>query len=211
MTELYRERGCARGGPLMLWGIVAPVALLIVAVVGVVEKLVPVYLVGGAGFLLCLIVPTKLLLRSWPSGIVVDTDGITVGAVGPKARRVVAPTTQARGRFRVSWADVSRVDVVATRTELAGIWKLANATAGVKPARLRRGPYSAGQGFSFVEGLLPVWGMRAALVITLRDPDVGERPAYRAVRGQGHVRRAVWASPTRRPDELRAALALVSR
>ena len=191
----------------MVWCTVVPVICLVVSVAGLVGNLWPVWVVGFMAFLACVFVPMKMLMNNWPSSMVIDSDGISIGATGRRARRVVAPTTQAQGQFRVEWYDVSRVDVLTTKAELAPIWKLRNAAAGIKPANLRRGPYSAGTGFSFVEGLLPVWGMRAAVLINLRDSDVGQRPSYRSVRGQAHVPRAVWAVPTRHADAVRDALA----
>lgn len=207
MTEFYSEHGCARTAWLVVWGTVVPVLCAFLGVVGVVIGRWPVFVAAEVAFLACVFVPLKLLLNNWPSSIVIDSDGISIGATGRRARQIVAPTTQAQGQFRVQWADVSQVDVVGTKAGLAPIWQLHNSVAGMKPSRLRRGPYNAGQGFSYVEGLLPVWGMRAALVISLRDPVVGRRPSYRSVRGQGHVPRPVWAAPTRHADAVRAALA----
>jgi hypothetical protein len=207
MTDLHRERGCARSPLLTFWGIVAPVAMIVAAAAGIGINVWPVYVGGFVAALGCLIYPTNMLVRNWPSSIAVNSQGLSIGDTGRRPRSSVAPTTQAQGRFQVDWPEVVRVDVVEGKAGLAGLWTLFGAVGRVKPAKLRRGPYTAGQGVTYVEGLLVVWGMRAALVITLRDPDVGERPAYRSVRGQGHVRRAVWAAPTRRPEALRTALA----
>jgi hypothetical protein len=207
MTEAYRESGSARRrGPVALVSVV-PVLSVASIVGGILGGVVWLFVLGLLVTMVWAWLGNAFVRRFWPCGIVIDDDGIELGNIGAHARARVKPTNQAWGRFRVLWADIDSVEIVQGSGDLRPIWNLANTAARIGSARPRFTANGPAKGFRFPEGVFAVYGMRAAMIVHLRAPYVGQRPQYRSVRGQGTIQGRIWATPTRKPDELRAALA----
>ena len=158
---------------------------------------------------------TSLLYRNWPTGIRIDENGISVGAVGsPRAaERRLTVTHQNWGLFSCGWDGIRDVTVVTDPWKIHKIkkspqyWTLSNHWA--KPRDMNR----------CQAGVLTAPFMKAALVIHVgwgggSGPELGSTvffanyiAAPRFSVRLGAEPSAEWVVPTRRPAELRAFLA----
>lgn len=206
MSGAYRESGSARRRVTVVLVSAVPVLSAASVVAGIADDVVVLFSVGLLMTLVWAWLGNGFVRRFWPCGIVIDDDGIELGNTGAHARARVKPTNQAWGRFRVSWADVDSVEIVQDAGGLRPIWNLADRAAKMGSARSQLTVTGPAKGFRFPEGVFAVYGMRAAMIVHLRAPYVGQRPQYRTVRGQGTIQGRIWATPTRDPDEVRAAL-----
>lgn len=216
MTEApgYAEDRAALRWPLLLWGLVAPGALMLGAVVfGFAVSpywFIAVVVVPG---LVPFLVGIGLLYRNWPTGIRMDAGGVRIGAVrsARAARRTPTVTHQNWGQFSCPWSGVGALRVVTEPAELRRIrtapqfFTLSNRWG--KPRTATR----------CMLGVLTAPFMRAALLVEV-DPAQVSVPATRAAaffpnRIGGPVRTrlepqvsAVWVVPTRHPRRLGRAV-----
>jgi hypothetical protein len=210
-TVGYSEDHSALRWPLLGWGMVAPVALVVIAIVlgfttspywFIAVPCVP----GFAPFLIGI----SLLYRNWPTGIRVDGDGVRIGAVrsARAARRSPTVTHQNWGLFSCPWSGVGTLTVVTDPAQLRRIrtapqyFTLSNRWGKSRTAT------------RCMLGVLTAPFMRGALLVDV-DPAQVTVPATRAARffpnqvGRPLATRlepqvsTVWVVPTRHPDRLR--------
>lgn len=211
---LYEEHATARRWPLMVAGLFTPVgAIALCIVLG--ATLNPLWFLGVLFIPMSLpvLVYSSLLYRNWPTGIRIDDEGITIGAVGSRSGGREAPTIafQSWGVFQCPWTAVRAVRVVTQPEELHRLKEsplyatLNNRWAGRKQRR------------HAMLGVLTPPFARAVLVIDV-DPEEVQSPQVRPSRyysngsgGRMSVRvvpeaGATWIVPTRHPDQLAEAL-----
>jgi hypothetical protein len=209
----YKEMHSALTWPLLTSGLFGPAAgAAICVILGITAS--PQWFAGIMFVLFGLpIVPISLLYRNWPTGILVDETGITIGAVGSArtARRRPSVTSQCRGLYACPWPAVQDVRIVTGREELRQMktapryYTLANRWGG-----------KAGMTHCNI-GVLASPFMRAALVIEVNPFAVSAseiRPArFYSNFKDGHFSHLVhprlsptWVVPTRNPEALSAAL-----
>lgn len=217
----YLERRAALTWPLLALGLIGPV-LVCAACVVLAVVVDPAWL---AGMLFAPLAPPflmyiPLLFRNWPSGILIDGDGVRIGAVASKgaAERVPSCAWQAWGVFHVPWSEIESIDVldaprIRQLRRAPDLYTLCNRWSA--PSAMRRCQIGV---------LLPCFA-RSVLVITVwtghaKTPQVrpvisvrsGPLGSWLALASAGSRRRvagevsAVWIAPTRHPEALRAAV-----
>ena len=217
----YQEAHSALTWPLLAWGLVLPAAgeaaCIILAVVAD-----PIWLLGAAFLPLFapITVGISLLYRNWPTGIRLDTSGITIGAISsPRAGgRTPTVTHQSWGLFSCPWSQVREARVVTDPAELRRLkTSPLYATLTNRWGTRRVGGSAAMTGCKL--GVLTAPFMSAALVI---DLDLGMaatsqvRPARYFGNGLGgSLSRLVqpelsttWIVPTHHPGDLSRALSV---
>jgi hypothetical protein len=200
-SALYREDHCVLRWPMVAAGLIAPVAVIAIFVLGVVLQ--------SAALLVVMLIPIifwiargQLLLHWWPIGIRLRQDGVAIGGVRwaerhpGKRRRKDSVLNQGYQVFSCPWDGVTRVWVETDPGRLKDLRR--HATYGRKPTPL---------------GNLSVPFMTAALVIRV-DPAAATVPAIHPARNPLAANYASpgypqdrWAVPTRHPDRLRKTLA----
>jgi hypothetical protein len=210
---VYLERRAALRWPLVGAGVVAPAALAGAFVAGVVTGAGALWGIAAPVLVLVLIVWGALAYRNWPTGIRITGDELSVGAVGsPRAaERTPTVTHQSRALFSCPLAGVRSMDVVTDPARIRQIkrspelFTLTNRWGrprGVRVCKL---------------GVLTSPFMRAALVVELDGgwarfpvtraawffPNAAGRPARTRLTGEESL---AWVVPTRRPERLRAAI-----
>jgi hypothetical protein len=213
-TPRYAEDRCALRWPLLVWGLYAPGALMLAAIVlgatvspywFIAVPVVPAF----APFLIGI----GMLYRNWPTGIRIDDTGVHIGAVhsARAARRTPTVTHQNWGRFGCPWSGIGTLTVVTEPSELKRIRTspqyLTLSNRWAKPRTATR----------CMLGVLTAPFMRAALLIEV-DPEQASVPETRAASffpntiGRPFRTRlepqvaSVWVVPTRHPDRLRQAI-----
>ena len=117
----YQEAHSALNGRLLAYGLFAPLAIAAAFVtLGVT--------VNPEWFILLVLLPLfvpvmiyiSLLYRNWPTGILIDEAGISIGAVGSSRATRRKPTInhQSWGLFTCPWHAVQGMRVITDRTEL---------------------------------------------------------------------------------------------
>ena len=218
----YAEHRAALRWPLLMLGLIGPVAacatcLLLAAIVNPAWLAVAVFVPLMPPFLMYI----QLLARNWPSGVLVDGEGVRIGAVahGRAAERTPSCAGQAWGLFKVPWSEIESIDVIEDPDQIRQLRRTPELyspcnrwTAPSAKTRCRIGV------------LLPCFS-RAVLVITLwtghaiapetrpmRFVRSGPLGSWLALVSAASTRRvagevsAVWIAPTRRPEALRAAV-----
>lgn len=219
----YEEAHSALTWPLLAWGLFLPAAGEAVCIIlaGAAD---PIWLLGAA--LLPIFAPVmigiSLLYRNWPTGVRLDTTGITIGAIhSPRARRRSPTVThQSWGLFTCPWSQVRTARVVTDPSELRAL----KTSPLYSTLTNRWGTRRVGGSSTMTTcklGVLTAPFMRAALVIDL-DFGMAENSQIRPARYFGNgigrsVSRLVrpemsttWIVPTRRPNDLGQALEAMS-
>lgn len=144
----------------------------------------------------------SLAVTNWPVGIVVDRDGIRIGGIRPAARvtRGLAWAEQQRKQVLFApWDAVRHCVVITDKSILHDAGDMRNAGARVVEVGVLWAPFAKA-------GLLIEVDPDRVVLPRFREPDT-HRPFWRSA----HLRVAevspVWYVPTRRPEDLRAALA----
>jgi hypothetical protein len=200
-SEWYREDHCVLRWPMVAAGLIAPVAVIAIFVLGVVLQSAPLLLVMLIPIIFW-IARGQLLLHWWPIGIRLRPDGVAIGGVRwaerhpGRRRRKASVLNQGYQVFSCPWDGVIWMWVETDPERLKDLRR--HATYGRKPTPL---------------GNLSVPFMTAALVIRV-DPAAAMVPAIHPARNPLAVnysssgyRQDRWAVPTRHPDRLRKALA----
>lgn len=212
----YEETRSALTWPFVVWFLAAPVAALVVCVT--MSGTVHPDAVPSAGIVVAasaILMLTSLVYRCWPTGIRVDSSGITIGAIRASGRRLKrrGPTVyhQAWGVYSCPWNSVHNARVVTDRAELRQIAR--------SPAYFtltnRWGSRAAMTHCNI--GVLSAPFMRAALVAEIYPSGVTGtqvRPGKAYGTGnQAYFSRQIpprmsdtWIVPTRRPEALQEAL-----
>ena len=217
----YQEARSALTWPLLTLGLFVPGAGVAACAV-LAAAASPVWLLGV--LLIPLLPPflisISLLYRNWPTGIRLDTSGITIGAIrSPRARRRTPTVThQSWGLFSCPWSQVRAARVVTDPAELRRL-KAAPLYATLTNRWGTRRPGSPGTMTGCKLGVLTAPFMRAALVVDL-DLGMAETSQIRPARYFGNgiggsLSRLVrpeagttWIVPTRRPGDLAQALGI---
>jgi hypothetical protein len=117
----YEETRSALRWPLLAWGLLIPAGLEIIFLT-LAATVNLQWLI--AAFMLPLFAPmmiaASLLYRNWPTGIRIDENGITIGAIrSPRAlSRQPSAFHQSWGVYTCSWSDISHARVVSDPAEL---------------------------------------------------------------------------------------------
>jgi hypothetical protein len=222
MTEpssvAYREDHAALTAPLLVLGLVVPGVLVIVfAVLGVA--------VDPAWFIAVVLTPffgpfliyVSLLYRNWPTGIVMDERGVSIGAVGSKRApgRDVTVNHQAWGVFTVPWSAVREARVETDPTIVRALGRPHHYFTTTRNWGVPRG---SGSPDCALGVLIPPFA-RAVLVIELDGLDRVQAPSVRPARyfsnwiyqrrlsrRMAGLMSSTWIVSTRRPAEVEAAL-----
>jgi hypothetical protein len=208
----YLEAHSALNWSLLTYGLFAPVAAEIVAVIlGVAVNPAWFALVG------CLFVPVlvyvSLLYRNWPTGIRIDEAAISIGAVRSPRAAHRRPTVnhQTRGLFTCPWTAVESLRIVTDRAELRQMKK-----SPLYYTLTNRWGNKRGRTYCNT-GVLAAPFMRAALVIEV-DPFSATTPQIRPARFYSNFMDGrfshliqprpspTWIVPTRHPEALSKAL-----
>lgn len=210
--SVYLEAHSALSAPLLALGLLPPAGAL--AGLAVALTAGQTWLFGLVGALIAVtLISVGLLYRNWPTGVLVDQRGISIGAVRSRqaARRTPTVNHQSWGLCACPWPAVRSVRVVTDRTELR---------------QMRNQPqfhtltnrWSGKRGLRYCNiGVLSAPFMRAAVLIEVNPAAVTTsaiRPARFYTNGtDGQFSHLVqprpsptWVAPTRHPGKLSAAL-----
>jgi hypothetical protein len=210
----YAEDHCALRWPLLVWGLVAPAALMLATVVF--GLTISPYWFIAVPFVLAFapfLISIGLLYRNWPTGIRIDGTGIRIGAVrsARAARRTPTLTHQNWGLFICPWSGIGTLTVV---TEPAQLRRIRTAPQFHTLSNRWGKPRTMTQ---CMLGVLSPPFMHAALLVEV-DPAQASVPTTRAsVFFPNRIGRplttrleprvgTVWVVPTRHPDRLRRAV-----
>lgn len=169
-----------------------------IALVAVNPGLGIICVVGLVGILVAVV----LTVIAWPVGIVVDRTGIRIGGVSRAARgtRDLPWAEQQRKQVLFApWGTVRHCAVITDKSVLHDAGDLRNGGARVVKVGVLWAPFAKA-------GLLIEVDPDRVVVPRFREPDNHRtfwRPAHRGIPKVSPV----WYVPTRRPEDLRAALA----
>jgi hypothetical protein len=214
--QAYLEAHSALNGALLAYGVLPVAAGIVCLTVGVAAD--QSWLFGPVGALIALmLISVSVLCRNWPTGILVDESGITIGAVRSTRAAARRPTVnhQSWGLYTCPWSGVQGVRLVTDRAELRQMknspsyYTLTNRWSG-----------KAGMTHCNI-GVLSSPFMRAALVVDVDSFTVTAsqiRPArYYSNFKDGYFSHVIhpqlsptWVVPTRHPEALGAALQRVT-
>ena len=211
--KTYLEAHSALNGTLVAYAVLAP-ALLEAAclTLGLIFDQ-PWFFVTMGWLLVPIMVSCGLLYRNWPTGVLVDESGISIGAVRSGAAAARRPTVnhQSWGLYTCPWPAVVGVRVVTDRSELRQI-------RNSPEYHTLTNRWTTKRGIRYCNiGVLASPFMRAALTIEI-NPSAITVSAVRPARfysnykdGQFshlvHPRLSpTWVVPTRHPEALSAAL-----
>ena len=212
----YLEPHSALNRPLLAYGLVAPVVAEITCLILGVATSQPWFFVIMGWLLAPVMIWTSLLYRNWPTGIRLDAAAISIGAIGSARAAGRRPTVnhQSRALFTCPWPAVEGVRIVTDRAELR---QMKN-TPRYYTFNNRWGGKT---GMSHCNiGVLASPFMRAALILDV-DPLAVSAPRIRPARYYNNFKNAyfsrlieprlsaVWVVPTRHPEALGRALAVV--
>jgi hypothetical protein len=213
----YLEAHSALNGRLLTSCLLVPAVIEIACLIlGVMLDQSWFFVIMGS-MLVPIMIGAGLLYRNWPTGIRIDESGISIGAVrsGRAARRRPTVNHQSWGLYTCPWSAVLGMRIVADRDELSQMkdspqyYTLTNRwsnKAGMRRCNI---------------GVLTSPFMRAALVIEV-NPLVISSSEIRRARfytnfKDGHFSHLVqpqqsptWVVPTRRAEQLSAALRKIS-
>jgi hypothetical protein len=210
--QAYLEAHSALNGALLAYGVLPVAAGIVCLIVGIVAD--QSWLFGSVGALIALmLISVSVLCRNWPTGMLVDESGVTIGAVRSARAAARRPTVnhQSWGLYTCPWSGVQAVRLVTDRAELRRMknsptyYTLTNRWGG-----------KAGMTHCNI-GVLASPFMRAALVIDV-DPFTVTASRIRPARYYSNFKdgyfshvihpqlSSTWVVPTRHPDALSAAL-----
>jgi hypothetical protein len=208
----YLEAHSALNGALLAYGVLPVAAGIVCLTVGVAAD--QSWLFGPVGaFFALMLISVGLLYRNWPTGVLIDESGISIGAVRSARAATRRPTVnhQSWGLYTCPWSGVQGVRLVTDRAELRQMknspsyYTLTNRWGG-----------KTGMTHCNI-GVLASPFMRAALVIEVNPLTVTAsqiRPArYYSNFKDGYFSHLIhpqlsptWVVPTRRQEALSAAL-----
>jgi len=213
--QAYLEAHSALNGALLAYGVLPAAAGIVCLTVGVAAGQSWLFVPVGALFALVL-VSVALLYRNWPTGVLVDGSGISIGAVrsARAARRRPTVNHQSWGRYTCPWPAVLGARIVTDRDELRQMRNSSRYYTLTNRWSNKRGMRRCNI------GVLSSPFMRAALVIEVNPFAVtaGEIRSARFFTNfkDGHFSHLVqpqlsptWVVPTRHPVRLSAALRAV--
>jgi len=211
--QSYLEAHSALNGPFAACALFAPALTEITCLTLGLAFGQPWFFVFMGWLLVPIMISCGLLYRNWPTGVLVDESGISIGAVRSALAAARRPTVnhQSWGLYSCPWSGVQGVRLVTDRAELRQMknspsyYTLTNRWSG-----------KAGMTHCNI-GVLASPFMRAALVIEVNPSAVtaGEiRPArYYSNFKDGYFSHLIrpqlsttWVVPTRNPEALSAAL-----
>jgi hypothetical protein len=204
----YQENHVALRWPLLTFGLYAPAAALALLIAGIAVGQ-PAFFWVTLGVLMASVIAWgaggQWLPYVWPTAIRLDADGVRLGGLRwadrhpgrTRARTAVVPRQHSQV-FACPWDAVLSIGVTTDRAALTAMRK--HAHRGLQPTPL---------------GDLAVPFMRAALVVRV-DLSRARVPAIRAAGGPlwrsynaPGFDQPVWVVPTRHPERLSQALAIV--
>ena len=213
--RVYLEAHSALNAALLAYGLLPPAAAAACLAVGVAAgQSWPFGLVGA--LIALTLVSIGLLYRNWPTGVLVDEAGISIGAVrsARAARRRPTVNHQSWGLYTCPWPAVLGARIVTDRTELRQMRNLPE-------YHTLTNRWSNKRGMRYCNiGVLASPFMRAALVIEV-DPSAATATAIKPARFYTNYKDAqlshlvqprpspTWVVPTRHPEALSAALQTV--
>jgi hypothetical protein len=217
MTEpaLYTEERSALRWPLVFHGFFWPLLLVAsFAVLGATDNYV--FMIGVIlGILGSVSLGGIHLAENRPIGIRVDSAGIWIGGIqrtermraGGKAQtKLSRARAQRRQVFFCPWDAVQRVEVITERDEIRKIAKLGE---GVGSSRIEVATRTIKLGLLTAPYMRSVLvlnvDLSAAIVPEFRPPV--ERSFWKTGSPQRFAPSPIWCAPTRRPEQLRTALA----
>ena len=210
--EAYLEAHSALNGALLACSLLPPLAAVGCLILGVTTS--QSWLFGLLGVLIGLtLVSTSLLYRNWPTGILIDATGVTIGAVRSARAAARRPTVnhQSWGLYSCPWPAVADVRIVTDQGELRQMRNLPQYHTLTNRWSSKRGMRRCNI------GVLASPFMRAALVIevnpfAVRASEIRPARFYTNFK-DGHFSHLVhpqlsptWVVPTRHPEALRTAL-----
>jgi hypothetical protein len=205
---IYAEDRCGLRWPLVLQGILAPIAVAaLIAAIFVTDAGIWAILMAIAGLWGMLM--TSSLIYAWPISIRIDAEGIRIGGWRARERRQRSGRwpprkpfhvgAQGRAVFTCPWEGVRSLYLITDHDEIKPLFKQF------------RTFQKRSDGLRLPLGFLGVPFFKAGLVITNNPACTRSDPSefrtnwrqYGRIRGVGSP---TWMVPTRRPAELRAAL-----
>jgi hypothetical protein len=210
--QAYLEAHSALNGALLAYGVLPVAAGIVCLTVGVAADQSWLSVPVGALFALML-VSVGLLYRNWPTGVLVDESGISIGAVRSARAAARRPTVnhQSWGLYTCPWPAVLGVRLVTDRNELRQMRNLPQ-------YHTLTNRWSNKRGMRYCNiGVLASPFMRAALIIEINPSAVTAteiKPArFYTNYKDGQFSHLVqprlsptWVVPTRHPEVLSAAL-----
>jgi hypothetical protein len=209
----YREAHSALNGRLLTSCLLVPAAIEIACLtLGVILDQPWFFVIAGSMFV-PIMIASGLLYRNWPTGVLIDESGISIGAVRSARAAARRPTVnhQSWGLYTCPWSAVQGVRLVTGRNELRQMSNLPQYHTLTNRWSNKRGMRHCNI------GVLASPFMRAALIIEVNPAAVTAaeiRPArFYTNYKDGQFSHLVqprlsptWVVPTRHPEALRAAL-----
>jgi hypothetical protein len=209
----YLEAHSALNGRLLTFCLLVPAVIEIACLILGVTLDQPWFFVIMGWMLLPIMICAGLLYRNWPTGVLVDESGISIGAVrsARAARRRPTVNHQSWGLYTCPWSAVLGVRIVTDRDELRQMRNLSQYYTLTNRWSNKRGMRRCNI------GVLASPFMRAALVIEVNPFAVtaGETRSARFYTNfkDGHFSHLVqpqlsptWVVPTRHPEVLSPVL-----
>jgi hypothetical protein len=209
----YREAHSALNGRLLTFCLLVPAVIEIACLIlGVILDQPWFFVIAGSMFV-PIMIASGLLYRNWPTGVLIDESGISIGAVRSARAAARRPTVnhQSWGLYTCPWSAVQGVRLVTGRNELRQMSNLPQYHTLTNRWSNKRGMRHCNI------GVLASPFMRAALIIEVNPAAVTAaeiRPArFYTNYKDGQFSHLVqprlsptWVVPTRHPEALRAAL-----
>jgi hypothetical protein len=209
----YLESRSALNGPFLACALFAPALTEIACLTLGLAFDQPWFFVFMGWLLVPIMISCGLLYRNWPTGVLIDESGISIGAVGRPQAAARRPTVnhQSRGLYTCAWPGVLGARIVTDRTELRQVRNLPQYHTLTNRWSTKRGMRHCNI------GVLASPFMRAALIIEV-NPSAVTASAIRPARFYSNYKDGqfshlvqprlspTWIVPTRRPEALSAAL-----
>jgi hypothetical protein len=209
----YREAHSALNGRLLLSCLLAPAVIVIACLIlGLILDQPWFFVITGSMFV-PIMIASGLLYRNWPTGVLIDESGISIGAVRSAEAAARTPTVnhQSWGLYSCPWPAVLGLRLVTDRNELRQMGNLPQYYTLTNRWSNKRGMRHCNI------GVLAAPFMRAALIIEVNPSAVTAteiRPArFYTNYKDGQLSHLVqprlsptWVVPTRHPEALSAAL-----
>jgi hypothetical protein len=215
--QTYLEAHSALNGPLVAYALFAPAMLEIACLTLGLAFDQPWFFVIMGWLLVPIMISCGLLYRNWPTGVLVDESGISIGAVRSARAAARRPTVnhQSWGLYTCRWPAVLGVRIVTDRSELRQMRNLPQYHTLTNRWSTKRGMRRCNI------GVLASPFMHAALIIEVNPSAVTAseiRPArFYSNYKDGQFSHLVhpqpsptWVVPTRHPEALTAALQTVA-